>query len=350
MPAATPPSPQLITWSCTRYWTERTYQDAKTGLDSGDFAARKCRVWVWAYYALLIGVTAAPAGWRARAAAFVKERLTATAAASGLAVVALLAWTAVPFLPDGRLHVTVLNVEGGSSVLVVTPGGARILVDGEPRASTTLSQLGQRLPWWDKRLDLVILSSPSPERLGGLLGVLERYDVGVVIVNGQDPGSPAYAQLVALLAARGIRHEAATETVLRTGDGVTFTLLNAAKDEGQRTKDDDALIVHIAYGRVSFLLPSDITAKRETELAQRVPPATVLLAGRGGAKDATSQAWLDAVGPSAVVISVQPDARTVLPDPEVLNRLVFYPVWRTDEVGTVEWVTDGTELSVQGTR
>ncbi len=138
--------------------------------------------------------------------------------------------------------------------------------------------------------------------------------------------------------------------MLRTEDGVTFTLLNAATYNRQRTTDDGSLIVHIAYGRVSFLLPSDITAKREAALAARVPPATVLLAGRGGAQDATSQEWLDAVGPSAVVISVQPDAHTVLPDPEVLNRLVFYPVWRTDEVGTVEWVTDGTELSVQGTR
>jgi competence protein ComEC len=112
------------------------------------------------------------------------------------------------------------------------------------------------------------------------------------------------------------------------------------------TADDDSLVVHIAYGAVSFLLPGDITEQREAELAARVPAATVLLAGRNGAADATSAAWLEAVSPSAVVFSVKPDPRTVLPAPEVVARTIFYPVWRTDEQGAVEWVTEGAGLRV----
>ncbi len=116
------------------------------------------------------------------------------------------------------------------------------------------------------------------------------------------------------------------------------------------TADDDSLLVHIAYGGISFLLPSDITEAREAELLDRVPHATVLLAGRNGAADATSEDWLAAVSPSAIAFSVQPDPRTVLPSPEVTARTIFYPVWRTDEKGAVEFVTDGNTLRVAGER
>jgi competence protein ComEC len=130
--------------------------------------------WVWAYYVLLFGLTALPE----RRRAWLKAHLRATSVLLTLVVAAVLLWTAVPLLPDGRLHVTVLNVEDGSEVLIQTPDGRRILVDGGPRASTLLSQVGRRLPWWDLRIDVVILTNPKPTRLTGLLGVLERYDVG----------------------------------------------------------------------------------------------------------------------------------------------------------------------------
>jgi hypothetical protein len=78
----------------------------------------------------------------------------------------------------------------------------------------------------------------------------------------------------------------------------------------------------------------------------------VVVAGRNGAADATSDAWLAAVQPSTVAISVkpdartEPDARTVLPDPVLLQRLAGVPVWRTDEREALEWVSDGAELWV----
>jgi predicted membrane metal-binding protein len=70
------------------------------------------------------------------------------------------------------------------------------------------------------------------------------------------------------------------------------------------------------------------------------------LAGRRGVGDATSAACLAAVRPSAVVISVAPDPRMLLPDGVLLQRLAGVPVWRTDEHGAGEFVGDGAGLWV----
>jgi competence protein ComEC len=302
--------------------------------------------WVWAYYALLFGLTALPAQGRA----WLKAHLRATSVLLALVVGAVLLWTAVPLLPDGRLHVTVLNVEDGSAVLIQTPEGRRILVDGGPRASTLLSQVGRRLPWWDRRIDVVVLSNPKPTRLGGLIGVLERYDVGYVITNGADD-TPTWAALTETLAARGIVHaQALTGQRIETGDGVVLTLYNAAPENAERFTDDQSLVVRVTYGEVSFVLPSDVTEEGELALLRTVPPATVLLLARNGTAEATGEAWLRAMQPSAIAVSVRPGERAFSPDPQVLRRLGALPVWRTDEHGAVEWATDGAGVWVWGER
>jgi competence protein ComEC len=302
--------------------------------------------WVWAYYALLFGLTALPE----RGRAWLKEHLRATSVLLALVVGAVLLWTAVPLLPDGRLHVTMLNVEDGSAVLIQTPEGRRILVDGGPRASTLLSQVGRRLSWWDRRIDVVVLSNPKPTRLAGLVGVLERYDVGYMLTNGEDD-TPTWAALTEALAARGIAHGAALAGGrIDTGDGVVVTLYNAAPANAERFADDQSLVVRVTYGDVSFVLPSDITEEGELTLLRTVPPATVLLAARNGTAEATGEAWLRALAPSAVAISVRPGERAFSPDPQVLRRLGALPVWRTDEHGGVEWATDGAGVWVAGER
>jgi hypothetical protein len=240
----------------------------------------------------------------------------------------------------------------------------------------------------------VVISNPKPTRLSGLVGVLERYDVGYVLTNGADD-TPTWAALTDTLAARGIAHGAAlTGQRIDTGDGVVVTLYNAAIDGGDKGggkprpygdgqgwvdpraynvvfiddrrggarprpylagnmpsfTDDASLVVRVTYGAVSFVLPSDITEEGELALLGTVPPSTVLLLARNGTAEATGEAWLRALGPSAVAVSVRPGERAFSPDPQVLRRVGATPVWRTDELGGVEWAPDGAGVWVAGER
>jgi competence protein ComEC len=94
--------------------------------------------------------------------------------AAGAVIVALV-WLAAAALPDGRLHVAFLDVGQGDAILITTPGGRQILIDGGPSATTTLWEMGQHMPFWDRSLDVVVNTHPEADHLTGLPEVLRRY-------------------------------------------------------------------------------------------------------------------------------------------------------------------------------
>lgn len=133
---------------------------------------------MWALYGLIGTVTAwADPRIRARIRTFwagLTARLSDRLLLSAAALFLLLAVAARLSLPDGRLHVVFLDVEGGDAVFIRTPSGRQVLVGGAPGTTGLLSQLGRRMPFWDHELDLVVLPQPDEDVLPGLIAVLER--------------------------------------------------------------------------------------------------------------------------------------------------------------------------------
>ena len=95
-------------------------------------------------------------------------------------------------LPDGRTHVFVLDVGQGDAILLKSPSGKRILVDTGPDTSV-LAGLGRALPFFGRRLDLLVITHPDTDHLGGLPEVLRRYDVASILIT--PPLSPIIRRL-----------------------------------------------------------------------------------------------------------------------------------------------------------
>ena len=79
--------------------------------------------------------------------------------------------------PDGRLHLFFFPVGQGNGILVVTPAGRTVLIDGGPDATALLTALGRYQPFWSREIDWVILTETATERMVGPVAVLERYRV-----------------------------------------------------------------------------------------------------------------------------------------------------------------------------
>jgi competence protein ComEC len=271
----------------------------------------------------------------------------------GTAVGALLVWLAVLSLPDGRLHVAFLDVGQGDAILITTPVGHQILIDGGPTATDLTWRLGQEMPFWDHSLDMIINTHPDADHLAGLVPLLDRYQVNQAL--GPDVGSDSslYREWETQLAEAQL-----TPTIGQTGmqlsldSGVTATILSP----GSATSDIDepnnhSIVLHLRLGRISFLLPGDIEAPVERNLVWSHAPlaATVLKSPHHGSKTSSSEAFLEAVNPQVVVISVGADNQFGHPSPEVLDRYAERgsSIFRTDEHGTIEFSTDGQRLWVE---
>ncbi|MBN2394009.1 MAG: hypothetical protein JXR84_24965, partial [Anaerolineae bacterium] len=310
---------------------------------------------VWGYYAVLGAVTwwfSQPIEERQRYRLALKK-VNRWHLVAGFAVLVLL-FAYFYATPDGRLHVFILDAGQGDAIFIQTPRGRQMLIDGGTDASQTLAQVGQQMPFWDRRLDMVILTSPTSGRLPGLIPVLERYTVDFVNVSPETGSGNLYERWDALLAERpaggvgtlwaGMTWELDTGT--RAGTGVTLqTLWPEPGSSG------GPLVLRLTYGNTSFLFSGNATTVTEETLVAREGQnlrSSMLLLARHGAKTASTPIFLQAVAPEVIVISAGNGPHS--PDPEVLVRVMDKSVYRTDEAGTIALTSDGQQIHVHMTR
>jgi competence protein ComEC len=270
-----------------------------------------------------------------------------------VAIAATAGWWFHPSAPS-RLQVTVLDVGQGDAILIESPGGHQVLVDGGP-GDAVLRGLGDELPWYDRSLDLVVLTHPQTDHMDGLIGVLDRYDVRRVVAG---PGKQTGAAYDAWLGAAH-RDVPAVETAY---PGMTVDLGGGARldvigpDPAMATDpelNNTGVVLRLSLGSVSFLLTADIEAKAERELiADGVNVhATVLKVGHHGSRTSSTPEFLAAVQPQVAAVSTGKDNQFGHPAPDVVARIEEEaPVYNTAVSGAIHFETDGARLWVSTAR
>ncbi len=306
--------------------------------------------WITLFYTLLIGgalMVAARPSWPMVLARYMRHRLVTTTllvSGSGLALLMLILYLS---RPDGKLHVWMLDMGPGNAILIQSPDGAHILIDGGRFPSRLLTALGDRLPFNDREIEMLILTQPDPDDFIALPRLLDRYQIGVALTNGSSDPRPEYQALLAKL-------NEVTEVVAVTAgygvelsDGVRLEVLYPMQTPAEDARrDDDALTLRLTYGDISFLLPSDLSPSGQAQIlqGQRWPLATVLQIPSQAQRDSLEPAFLQAVQPSAIMLQVDVSSRFGQPDEAALETLQTRPVFRTDRDGTVHFWTDGQTL------
>ena len=312
-----------------------------------------------AIYGVIVGLTGITLLSPERRDAFLKSarsHFPLKVAVGALVVVTIVAWLAILQLPDNRLHVDFMDVGQGDAIFIETPSGAQILIDGGPEGSALLSALGRRMPFWDRSLDLVVLTHPDDDHLTGLIPALERYDVEALMLRQLDLPSgllDTWNAVVAQEDATLIKGEVGAH--IAVSDGVSLDVLHPGPgplDANQRQTNNDSIVLRLVYRDVVVLLTGDIEADVERRLVGSGTDlrSTVLKVPHHGSKTSSCRDFLDAVAPQVAVISVGADNDFGHPSGEVLERLEGAHIYRTDENGTVSIASDGRTLWIDTER
>jgi competence protein ComEC len=282
------------------------------------------------FYAILFGLTFA---WPR-----VKGFFSPALCLSVLAALTFLTYRSVLNAPDGRLHVTFLNVGSADGILIKTPGGRFVLVNGGESPSTLVDQLGRRIPPFNRGLDYLVVASTQENQVAALPRVLEQYRPKSVLWAGNPQASFYSRRLEVWLTTNHIPLEKAdTGTSFDLGDGAQLRIL-AVSPRGA--------ILCVEMGSFKALLPVgvDFDSFAELNYGKELGPLTALLLAESGYAPSNPPEWLENLKPEMVVISVAAGDPDGLPSPELLTALEKANLTRTDVNGWIDLSSDGQQV------
>lgn len=257
----------------------------------------------------------------------------------------------------GTLTVLFLDIGQGDSILVLSPGGHTMLIDGGNSSKDASEVIIPALhAHGHDRLDFLVATHPDQDHIGGLVTVIQKIPVSHAVLTGQEHTTQTYeaflgeisrlvnaGQLTPIKARRGTSLDldpALKVEVLAPGDDVVAT----------RDTNNASIVIRLTYGAVSFLFTGDAEEDEETWILDRGSDvrAQILKVSHHGSKNGTSEAWLNAASPEVAVISVGAENRYGHPSSQVIERLARrkVKVYRTDQQGTITVTTDGSGYQV----
>ncbi|MFA5754777.1 MAG: MBL fold metallo-hydrolase [Candidatus Paceibacterota bacterium] len=238
-----------------------------------------------------------------------------------------------------ELRVTFFNVGQGDSIFIETPQGHQIIIDGGPSEITLAQKLSENMPFWDKTIDLIILTHTDRDHITGLFEVLDNYIVENILWSGIGEGSNSEIWRIM------IENEGAN--IYYSSSVEKVTMGNASLDiisfpEVFENNNDNSVISRLRYKESTFLFPGDITFNIEKKLLDKDISADVLKVAHHGSKYSTSEEFLNKVHLSLAVIQVGKNSYGH-PTNEVLTRLSNFDikVLRNDIDGDIKIVSDG---------
>ncbi|MBU0546967.1 MAG: ComEC/Rec2 family competence protein [Patescibacteria group bacterium] len=266
-----------------------------------------------------------------------------------LAYFNILVWIIVFDLTQNNLKVIFFDVGQGDSIFIETPQKHQILIDGGPDSSV-LEKLGQNMPFYDRTLDLIILTHPEHDHFFGLFDVLKNYQVKNILWTGVLKNTAEFKEWERL-----IQEEDTQIKIARAGqriyedknyskavDILVLYPFENLEGEEMTNVNDTSIIIKLFFKQNSFLFCGDVSKSVEHKLIDKNIDIDVdiLKIAHHGSKNSTSEEFLKKVLPDLAIISVGSDNSYGHPTPEVLVLLEKYDIklLRTDISGDISFL------------
>jgi len=326
-----------IPWFFLQYTVSIVQWAARLPLASIDVGA-----WGWPvvffYYVLLFGGLGLRQLWHSRDA----DTPLAYRRAIALTLVGVIPlWLGVTLLdalPDGRLHIWFIGLGSSDAMLVQTPAGRRVLVDAGRGEADVAATLRTTLPGWSRRLDLLVLTQGDVAHTNPLPELLDRFRVSRLLLP-EGVSHPLEVEPSSASAIIPPMNKMAAGMRVQIEEGVLLEVLHAPSGVGP-----DSAVLRLSFGALRVLLPSEIEQETQAHLLADGLDlhATVLKAPHMGTGNWPTDGFLVAVHPQIVLV---PEGTTYPPD--VQDRLRALSAVSVDGLGTVEVISDGSQLWIR---
>lgn len=242
---------------------------------------------------------------------------------------------------DGKFVFAMLDVGQGDALFIQSPTGTQVLIDGGPPRKL-LGALAEVVPSFDRYIDVVIMTHPDTDHIGGLKELLDFYEVGMIFQSGVATDSIVYKNISQKIAEKNILNILARKgTRIDLGGDTYLDILFPDRDVYDWETNSASVVTRLSFGNLSFLLTGDAGIETENILlentAEQFLKSVYLKAGHHGSKTSSSFPFVQKVSPRFALVSAGKNNSYGHPHREVLDILnsLGVQVLRTDVLGSV---------------
>ncbi len=250
---------------------------------------------------------------------------------------------------DGLLTVAFLDVGQGDAIFIETPDDVQILIDGGANNSV-LRALAEEMAIGDRDLDMVLATHPDKDHVGGLVDVLQRYDVASIIkTNNESETSTGEAFDLALENENAEIYFAKAGQQLALGASTSILIFSPNGDVRDLESNTSSIVAQLRYGDIEFMLTGDAPISIEEYLSRTFGKdleSEVLKLGHHGSRTSSGEIFLDTVKPEYGVVSAGKDNTYGHPHSEVAENLQKRDInmLNTADSGTIVFKSDGKKV------
>ena len=233
----------------------------------------------------------------------------------------------------------VLDVGQGDAIYVRTPDGQDLLIDSGPKNGRVVEQLRAQLPRGDNQIEMVISTHFDADHSGGMVDVLNAFEVLRVVTNGVAPTTKTGREFLETVSAKNAELLTLARGQQLKGRGWLADIIWPASDYQTSDTNAASLVLRLLTAKQCLLLTGDLPDAAEKELLNRATPLScqALKVGHHGSKTSSTTSFLNAVNPSRALISVGAKNQYGHPTQEALGRLEASgaTIHRTDQEGSI---------------
>lgn len=253
--------------------------------------------------------------------------------------------TPTPTPTGAELKIHFIDVGQGDAILIDL-GETEVLIDGGGKSPGVTAYLSNYV---DGQLEVMVGTHPHADHIGGLIAVLEAFEVQEIWHNGDSSTSQTYAQFKAAVDAEGAEVNIARQGNEVIAGELIFVVLSPATLAG--STNENSIVLNLSYGEVDFLFTGDAGQEAESSMlgAGLVPSVEVLKVGHHGSRTASSQSFLAVAMPKVAVYMAGEGNRYGHPHEETIAALTLIGVeiYGTDISGTIIITTDGQAFTLK---
>jgi competence protein ComEC len=257
-----------------------------------------------------------------------------------LAVISGLTWHMLAHQPDGDLHLTILDVGEGDAVLLRSPTGGSVLINGGSSPIRLTDLLGRYTSIFKRELDWLIIGGTSYDQVGGLTGLSDHFVIGHSLIPCSNGRGSFQRVLEDLDVSSTLKTIYEPGHRLALGQGAFLEVLSVS---------ESGALIMVQWDSARFLLApgADPDLILDSLNDPRLMSVSAVLLPAGGYAAVNPDEWLVHLNPGVVLLSLRTGEMPVELPQSISNPLRNRSILRTDLNGTIDLTTDGSKLWIE---